>query len=185
MIKKSKSDTSDIALFYEVVKGVTPIDQPDRVAKRAPKPKRFIPKSPVIENKFVFNLDDTEPKDYVAAEDNLFYTSGNIPNKTLRKLTKGQYNLEAKLDLHGLTVDEARETIDIFLQQALEHDARVVLIIHGKGHGSDTPILKNKVNYWLRTIDKVLAFCSAAPFHGGSGATYVLLKASERRSDIE
>jgi DNA-nicking Smr family endonuclease len=53
-----------------------------------------------------------------------------------------------------------------------------VRIIHGKGNGSvqRRPVLKGKVNHWLQQRDEVLAFCSARPVDGGTGAVYVLLK---------
>ena len=91
-------------------------------------------------------------------------------------MRKGQYNVEAILDLHGMTVAKANAEVDRFLQQCLHQGIRIVLIIHGKGHHSQEPILKNKLNHWLRSIDGVLAFCSAAKEHGSRGASYVLLK---------
>ncbi|NIW87182.1 MAG: DNA mismatch repair protein MutS, partial [Gammaproteobacteria bacterium] len=55
---------------------------------------------------------------------------------------------------------------------------RCVRVVHGKGHGSlhKLPVLKTKVQGWLRQRDEVLAFCSARPVDGGTGAVYVLLK---------
>jgi DNA-nicking Smr family endonuclease len=54
----------------------------------------------------------------------------------------------------------------------------VVRIIHGKGNTSlgKMPVLKGRVNSWLRQKNEVLAFCSARPNDGGTGAVYVLLK---------
>jgi DNA-nicking Smr family endonuclease len=59
-------------------------------------------------------------------------------------------------------------------------DKRCVRIIHGKGKSSEgkLPVLKGKVNSWLRQRDEVIAFCSARPSDGGTGAVYVLLKRS-------
>jgi DNA-nicking Smr family endonuclease len=50
-------------------------------------------------------------------------------------------------------------------------------VIHGKGRGSGQrgPVLKHVVNHWLRRMDGVLAFASARPVDGGTGAAYVLL----------
>lgn len=81
------------------------------------------------------------------------------------------------LDLHGLRVVEARLALAGFLAHAIRHRLRVVQIIHGKGYRSEDrqPILKQKINQWLRQRDEVLAFCSAPRFDGGTGAAYVLL----------
>jgi DNA-nicking Smr family endonuclease len=53
-----------------------------------------------------------------------------------------------------------------------------VRIIHGKGLRSrhKGPVIKTKVNTWLRQRDDILAFCSARPVDGGTGAIYVLLR---------
>ena len=59
-----------------------------------------------------------------------------------------------------------------------ENNIRCVRIIHGKGYGSNNkgPIIKPLVNKWLQQRNEILAFCSARPIDGGTGAVYVLLK---------
>ncbi len=98
-----------------------------------------------------------------------------------RKLKQGGYEIETRLDLHRLVVDEARRAVYGFVQECMENDMRTVLILHGKGERSETPArLKNFVAHWLKALDNVQAYVSAQPQHGGSGALYVLLKKSER-----
>jgi DNA-nicking Smr family endonuclease len=80
------------------------------------------------------------------------------------------------LDLHGKTSAEAREFLGEFLLQCQHENVRHVLIIHGKGKDSAIPVLKNKLNNWLRQTEQVIAFCTATPRHGGSGALYLLLR---------
>ena len=80
------------------------------------------------------------------------------------------------MDLHGKTVEESKIALSRFLMQCQAKGIRHVLIIHGKGHKMGKPILKNKLNHWLRQIDDVLAFCSATAKEGRSGALYVLLR---------
>ena len=77
-----------------------------------------------------------------------------------------------------MTILIARQSLSEFLRRRRLSGARCVRIIHGKGRGSaqGLPVLKNKVNYWLQQRDDVLAFCSARPVDGGTGAVYVLLK---------
>ena len=113
----------------------------------------------------------------VAAEESLLYAQSGLQTKTIQKLKKGQFPVEAQLDLHGQTVDESYVALKSFLSNALSQGYRSVLIIHGKGHRTDDepPILKNRLNYWLRDWKEILAFCSAKPKDGSTGAVYVLL----------
>ena len=115
----------------------------------------------------------------------LFYRSGLQPT-TLKRLKRGQIRIEAELDLHGFSVNEARIELTEFVHFAMTHALRCVRIIHGKGKGKGKssytrqPILKRKVDYWLRQRDEVLAFCSAIGRDGGSGATYLLLRRMDK-----
>jgi DNA-nicking Smr family endonuclease len=107
-----------------------------------------------------------------------FHRNG-IQNKVLRNLRRGQYNAQATLDMHGMRVTEAREELGYFLLNCTKRGIRHALIIHGKGNGTTKPILKNKLNHWLRQLDSVLAFCSATPQEGRTGAVYILLKGGD------
>ncbi len=121
-------------------------------------------------------LDDPDPR-MESGEELLFARSG-LQRSTLRRLRSGDFALEAELDLHGYTSSEAGIHVIAFLNEAQDHGWRCVRIIHGKGLGSPgrQPILKSKLNTWLKIRDEVLAFASARPEHGGTGAVYVLLK---------
>jgi DNA-nicking Smr family endonuclease len=94
-----------------------------------------------------------------------------------RRLRRGQYRVEAEIDLHGMTVLEASAQMTDFLRAARANGMHCVRIIHGKGLRSGTrgPVLKNTVNALLRRSDPVLAFASARPVAGGTGATLVLV----------
>jgi DNA-nicking Smr family endonuclease len=85
--------------------------------------------------------------------------------------------VQRELDLHGLTVVEAKAVLRRFLIRALEEQVRCVRIIHGKGlrSGHRGPVLKSTVAAVLRRTGAVLAFVSARPVDGGTGAVYVLL----------
>lgn len=175
MPKKTKISQEDLDAFLSAIKGTKPILQ-GKVKLGAPisthKPKKNQP----TPKKDLFSFNESLETDPVRGEQFIAYKHASVANKILRKLRKGQYNVDAILDLHGMTVEKAKTALDRFLHQCLHEGMRVVLIIHGKGHHSQMPILKNKLNHWLRTIDVVLAFCSALPSHGSGGATYVLLK---------
>jgi len=115
--------------------------------------------------------------DLETGEELLFSRTG-LQNRVLRRLRRGEYAIEAELDLHGLTRLEARQALSEFLHDCRARGCRCVRIIHGKGRGSQgkRPVLKQYVDHWLRQVDAVLAYCSAIPAHGGTGAIYVLLK---------
>ena len=110
--------------------------------------------------------------------DELLYIRAGVQHGVARKLRRGQFAIEAELDLHGYTVDAARELLVEFIHHAQAAGYRCVRIVHGKGNGSRgrQPVLKGKTNHWLRQMNAVLAFCSARPVDGGTGAVYVLLK---------
>ena len=96
----------------------------------------------------------------------------------LQKLRRGQFPMESTLDLHGLTSVEATSRLQTFLQESRAMGRTAVRIVHGKGHGSigRQPVLKIKVRQLLQENPFVLAFCSAIPQEGGTGAVNVLLK---------
>ena len=131
-----------------------------------------------IENELLepIPFSDYESLPRVGSEDILNFARSGVQYKMLRKLRQGQYNVDAILDLHGKTVEEARELLGTFLVHCQLQELRHILIIHGKGRQANKPVLKNKLNHWLRQTDHVLAFCSATPQDGSGGALYVLLR---------
>jgi DNA-nicking Smr family endonuclease len=113
----------------------------------------------------------------VESGDELSFRRPGIQDTLMRRLRRGHYRVEFELDLHGLTLPEAKEQIRSFVARSIARQARCVRIIHGKGLGSGPrgPVLKHAVNVILRRFDAVLAFCSARQVDGGTGAIYVLL----------
>jgi DNA-nicking Smr family endonuclease len=178
MPKKYEPDSTDKDVFDSAMRGVKPLAHTKIEIKPAPIRKRVA--TPSIEKSSnPFQLyNETDLTDEVSGDDLLEFHRGGLQHKVLRKLRRGQYNVEATLDMHGMRVTEAREAISDFLLDCLRNNVRHVIIIHGKGHGKAKPVLKNKLNQWLRHIEHVLAFCSATQQDGRSGAIYVLLKGS-------
>jgi DNA-nicking Smr family endonuclease len=108
----------------------------------------------------------------------LLFRRPGVPEAIFRRLRRGSFRVEAELDLHGLTAAASAQQLAEFLKEARAHGCRCVRIIHGKGLRSGTrgPVLKSTVNTLLRRADVVLAFASARPASGGTGATLVLLR---------
>lgn len=110
--------------------------------------------------------------------DTLSYRAPGVQDRVMRQLRRGGFRLEAELDLHGLNRDRARAEVARFLAHCRDQDRRCVRIIHGKGNGSPNsgPVIKQGLDGWLRKFRDVMAFCSARPEDGGTGAIYVLLR---------
>lgn len=109
--------------------------------------------------------------------DELNFRRPHVPEAVLLKLRRGQYAVDAEIDLHGLSGAQAKAVLRDFIADAVEHGMSCVRIVHGKGKGSGPrgPVLKNLVNSWLQRLGVVLAFGSARSIEGGSGAVHVLL----------
>jgi len=112
------------------------------------------------------------------------YIEGAVPGfapKLMRRLKRGEFPLQNYIDLHGLTRQEAQEKVTDFILESYRTGFRCVLVVHGRGHNSENhiPVLKERLPYWLtrgpaRKI--VLAFSTAKPYDGGTGALYLLLR---------
>lgn len=105
------------------------------------------------------------------------FTAPGVDRRELRKLKRGDYDPGGRLDLHGMTVAEAGETVQRFLD-ASRGRHRCVCIVHGQGRhsGGNVPVLKPRVRDWLRGHPAVLAYADAPKSDGGAGAVYVLLR---------
>ncbi len=104
-----------------------------------------------------------------------------LDKRTAQRLKRGQLKVEAKLDLHGLTQDEAHQELADFLISAQGAGKRCVLVVTGKGltPRGESGVLRAMLPRWLNTPplrERVLALHGAQPRHGGSGAFYVMLK---------
>jgi DNA-nicking Smr family endonuclease len=106
--------------------------------------------------------------------------------KTMSKLKAGELTVQGHLDLHGYTKQAAEQAITSFLLSSHALGHRVVLVIHGRGlKSSQGPVLKEHLIRWLTTGNLshlVLAFSSARPCDGGTGALYILLKKRPKKS---
>jgi len=102
-------------------------------------------------------------------------------SRVVKRLRRGDFAVQAHLDLHGMRREEARQKVAEFVAKSRTEGKRCVLIVHGRGLGSkdNIPVLKEKLTAWLTrgAIGRhVLAFTSARPWDGGTGAVYVLLR---------
>lgn len=174
----------DFDLFRANMRGIKPIVN-DRADTGKPRPdrqqvayKRTQASSPAAQQRVqVDGLSDQFVID-VTAEEELFWAREGVQDGQMRKMKAGQIPFEGNLDLHGLSVERAREQLWAFLAEALRFEIRCTRVTHGKAARTDgkRPMLKSHVNTWLRQHPQVLGFTSCQAKHGGTGAVYVLLK---------
>ena len=166
----------DESLFMAEMTGVTPLKSDNKIKIRK-KPK--IPPRQAAEEDYHFTIDDVFSSAEMVEDcpDILSFSRSGLQYKVLKKLRQGKNPIEHALDLHGLTVKQARNELLEFLGECEAAGVSHAIIVHGKGFRSkDKPIIKPMVNRWLRSVDNVLAFHSALPKDGGNGAVYVSLK---------
>lgn len=170
-------------LFNEAMEGVRPIsrenciermfqiDFPEGSQKREDA-ETLSRLRDLVESGIGFNVFDTP--EYIEG------TGYNIHPEIARRLHRGDFSIQAHVDLHGLIAEDAREVFETFLKWAVTTGRQGVLIIHGRGLSSPSePVLKRKVVEWLTHgpwRKWVVAYASARSCDGGAGATYVLLR---------
>jgi len=126
----------------------------------------------LVESGKGFNVADTP--EYIEG------TGYHVPPMVAKRLHRGDYSIQAYVDLHGLLVEDAKEVFEKFLKWAVTTGKTGVLIVHGRGLSSPSePVLKKKVVEWLTHgpwRKWVAAYSSARICDGGAGANYVLLR---------
>jgi DNA-nicking Smr family endonuclease len=174
---------SDKKVFWEAMQNVQPISGDKHVrgngATKPPANSKNEPETEAMEQ--LANL--VAHGEGLVISDTPEYREGigyNIHPEFARRLHRGDFSIQAHIDLHGLGVLEAKEAFEEFLKGAIISGKRAVLIIHGRGLSSPgEPVLKNKVSEWLTRghwRKWVIAFTSAQSHDGGTGATYVLFR---------
>jgi DNA-nicking Smr family endonuclease len=181
----SHKPKTDEDLFLEEVAGTAPIEpRGGRVGSPPPDPNRRV-RRPSDDAEVLAELADLcggdGPFDIADSDEYIEGIAEGIDRRLLRRLRAGDYAIQAHLDLHGLSRDEARDKVGRFLLDSRRAGRRCVLIVHGRGlHSKDQiPVLKQAVRSWLergQLARSVLAFATARPTDGGAGAMYVLLR---------
>ncbi len=102
-----------------------------------------------------------------------------VDRRNAERLRRGQLDIEARIDLHGMTQEHAHSALVGFIERSWHAGRRCVLVITGKGLRDGTGVLRAAVPRWLnepRLRGAILAFSHAQPRDGGEGALYVMLK---------
>ncbi len=169
----------DVELFRRAMSDAKPLESEQRVAepKKKPKPKARFAKADEKEALAESMQADIDSMERANGQGMRFHRE-HVGRRTMRKLARGRFAVQAEIDLHGMTVAEAKPRLADFIDSCSKQGLLCVRVVHGKGLGSGHrgPVLKNSVNAWLRKWDTVLAFVSARQVDGGTGAVYVLLQ---------
>jgi DNA-nicking Smr family endonuclease len=145
------------------------------------------PRKPVPDHRPSAIRRETGPLDRVPPEDAIHevadagpsHRKNGIQLRTMQKLKRGRFRIEAQLDLHNMTVETARSVLLDFIATKQSESMTAVRIIHGKGLRSENgPRLKHMTRQVLRDHPLVRAYTSCKPSDGGSGAVDVLLRTS-------
>jgi len=169
--KRGGRDDSEESTFADAMRDVKPLS--GRFGKHPPP--------------HATNSDAPDPSAEAAVEFEILHAGDRIEGrapgidrKHLRRLRSGRVPVDLRIDLHGLLAREARATVRERLLSAAAGGRRCALIIHGRGHHSTgAPVLKRSLPGWLAEPplgSRIMAFTSATPEDGGTGATYVLLR---------
>ena len=177
----NSSSDDDVGLFRRLMGDARPLRQTGTAPEHRPKVSaraRFArqdEKAALLES-LEADIDETE----TGAGESLHFHRPSVGRRTMRQLARGYFSVQDEIDLHGMAVPEAKNALHDFIADCDQHGLTCIRIVHGKGLGSGDrgPVLKAKVNKWLRRWDAVLAFVSARQIDGGTGAVYVLLRKS-------
>ena len=168
----------DRALFEEAIGPVRRhvAAEPEQDKPRpAPEPRQFeLDEARVLEELMTMPIDPAE----IEVGEELSYLRDGYRPDLLKRLKRGSFSVQDEIDLHQMNAAAAQATIADFLAHAAEQGMRCVRIVHGKGLRSKAagPVLKVLTDRLLRRRDDVIAFASARPMQGGTGAVVVLLK---------
>ncbi|GGB90315.1 DNA mismatch repair protein MutS [Marinobacterium zhoushanense] len=179
---------SDLTDFKRAVADVSPLRNDRASLKRDGKPSpsqthHYRRQAAEQESEAFVDGLSTTAVEIIESEQDLLFASSGIQVRQMKKLRRGHIPWQAGLDLHGYTLDQAREELSRFIRDCEARGLRCALIVHGKSYSQpgQPALMKSHVNDWLRQLAPVLAFCSAQPADGGAGAVYVLLKQKPAR----
>lgn len=182
--------TDDDDFFLQEMQGVKKIQQTKKVDLSQPhsatEAQRLRQQSATSEQA---SINPNHLQDYaierIQPHEELGYRCHGIQENVFRRLRQGKNPIDARLDLHRMTIEKAREVVFSFINDCVRYDLRTVLILPGKGDRNieDPALLKSHLIHWLPQLADVLAYHTAHPKDGGAGAMYVLLRKSGRKKE--
>ncbi len=176
-------------LFRRAMEGVRPLEGRERARRPMPAPGRvqIVDEDAEVIAELCGLVSGNKPFDVMETEEYVEGRRVDLDVRILQKLKRGEFAVQAHVDLHGMTREEAKEALSEFIKGAVRAGHQSVLVVCGRGLRSPggQPVLKRAVTYWLShgsLSAHVLAFVTARPTDGGTGAMYVLLRRQRRRA---
>jgi DNA-nicking Smr family endonuclease len=171
-------------LFRSAVGEVTPVTKGPRIAAAAPRPPgglRVRTEDDEVIEQLALLVGGSGHFDLADSDEFIEGAITGLDRRIVARLRAGEYAIQSHLDLHGMVRSEAKPALERFILSSRRAGKRCVLIVHGRGlHSKDQiPVLKESVQVWLsrgRIAREVIAFATARPHDGGTGAVYVLLR---------
>ena len=166
-------------LFRQAVGEVRPLAPHEavatRVSKPAPRARQFEIDEAAVRDELLSGPFDPGS---IEMGDEILYLKPGHPARLLKQLRRGHFSIQAEIDLHQMSVAVARAAVAGFIDDAIRHREFCVRIVHGKGLRSAArgPVVKRMTEQLLRRRNDVVAFASALPAQGGTGAVLVLLQ---------
>lgn len=176
--KIATEQKTEADLFLQAFSDVAPLSKGGRDIAGPVQPRAITPPPPptfarLLEENIEFEMEYSHE-----------FMTGQIRGldaKIYRKLKGGEFSVQGHLDLHGMNADQAKFAVIDFLRRCYMESKRCVLLIPGRGLNSPMGqgVLRQELSTWLTHAPLkriVLAFTTALPKHGGSGAVYLLLR---------
>lgn len=185
VMKKQNSDNTD--LWEKIAKTVAPIKSDkisptnivDNQSKKAGlKPVAKSAKSKIQPQKQISPNQQNSTSNKHTPSDLRYQEASGMDGASSKKLRAGKFDVEATLDLHGMTQQSAYLSLQRFIQTSVLNQFRTILVITGKG-SEGRGVLRNQFPEWLKTdacAQHILAFGQAQAKDGGSGAFYIRLR---------
>ncbi|MEM6311631.1 MAG: Smr/MutS family protein [Pseudomonadota bacterium] len=194
-MKGRKPRNEELDLWKKVTDRVTPLDTgqlaPSAILKPKPSADPIDPAKPKPIAPFKMNGGKAPVKDNIAPSlgQALQTQPVQMDKKAFRNLQRGKLKPDARIDLHGMTLDRAHGALTRFVMSSHSSGKRLLLVITGKGKNRDGPgpipvrhgVLRHQVPEWLRLAplnSVVMQVTQAHISHGGGGAYYVYLRRS-------
>lgn len=173
--------SDDFAEFRQQMADVKPIDNDDVIPVQKAKPTAAQEaRRQAAERRLEDDINylSMEFVDLVEPEELVEYRRDGVQHGVFKRLKRGDYGIEASLDLHHHSLRQAREALFDFIQLCHRRGVRSAIVVHGMGrHSKPHPaLLKSYVVKWLKQLEPVMAFNSAQRQHGGAGSVYVMLR---------
>jgi DNA-nicking Smr family endonuclease len=175
--RKRRLSEEERALWESVARQVKPLRKKPRVGKAAMAPAAEPPARPEASPRPIASAQAPKPSRPVAPP------LAPLGRRERSKLSRGRNEIDARLDLHGMTQSRAHRMLFGFLQQAHHDGHTFVLVITGKGKAgggeAERGVLRRQVPQWLSLPEfrsLVVGFEQAHIGHGGEGALYVRVR---------